>query len=130
MAAESERSEVPEEATTEEQTPGSSDARPPWLLGVVAVALVLGGYQLLNYAPPPRDTEQVQFLERLKIQAADDPALSERLRQIEVPSSRPYKAAGTIAIYGGLLLFIAAGIKMYHHRPPTAEIEGPDEPES
>jgi hypothetical protein len=113
---------------TEEQTPPHpGDARPPWVLGAIALALMLGGYQLLNYAPPRRDTEQVRQLEDLKEKAADDPVLSERLRQFEGPGTRPYKAAGTIAIYGGLLLFVAAGIKMYHHRPPPAENENAEE---
>jgi hypothetical protein len=113
-----------------DQDSATGQGRPPWLLGVIAVALMVGGYQLLNYAPPRRDTEQVRLLEDLKSKAADDPVLSERLREIEVPSTRPYRAAGTIAIYGGLLLFIAAGIKMYHHRPPPAENDGPEDPES
>lgn len=112
---------------TEELTPRSGDWRAPWLLGLIGLALMLGGYQLLNYAPLRRDTEQVRLFDDLKEKAANDPVLSERLRQIEGSGERPYRAAGTIAIYGGLLLFIAAGIQMYHHRPPPAENEGPEE---
>jgi hypothetical protein len=99
------------------------------MLGLVGLALMLAGYQLVNYAPPARDIEQERKLEVLRSQAADDPGLSERLRHVGRSGDRPYRAAGTIAIYGGLLLFIAAGIKMYHHRPapdPT-EHEGPEE---
>ncbi len=128
MAAEDDRGDVSEGAMTEEPTPTSTDSRPPWLLGVIAVALMLGGYQLLHYAPPRRDTEQARLLEDLKSKAAEDPFLSQRLREIEVPSTRPYRAAGTIAIYGGLLLFIAAGIKMYHHRPTPPENDGFEDP--
>ncbi len=118
---------IREGAAAEEPTPTPDGPRQPWVLGVIGLALMLVGYQLLNYAPPRRDTEQVRLL---KEKAAEDPALfdlSERLGQIEVPSTRPYKAAGTIALYGGLLLFLAAGIKMYHHQPPPAKDEGPEE---
>jgi hypothetical protein len=99
------------------------------MLGLIGLALMLGGYQLLNYAPPRRDTAQARLLEDLKEKAADDPVLTERLREFDRSGARPYKAAGTIAVYGGLLLFIAAGIKMYHHKPPPAQNEGPEEEE-
>jgi hypothetical protein len=119
-----------EGARTDERTASPGVSRTPWLLGLIGLALMLGGYQLLNYAPPPRDTEQARLFDDLKEKAANVPELSERLRQIERSGERPYRAAGTVAIYGGLLLFIAAGIKMYHDRPPPAENEGPEEPAS
>jgi hypothetical protein len=112
-----------EGAMTEERTTSPGVSRAPWLLGLIGLILMLGGYQLLNYAPPPRDTEQARLWEKMQQLGEQDPTLGERLRQV----GRPYRAAGTIAVYGGLLLFIAAGIKMYHHRPPPAENEGPEE---
>jgi hypothetical protein len=117
-----------EGAMVDDRTTSPGESRAPWLLGLIGLALMLGGYQLLNYAPPRRDTEQARLFDDLKKNAADDPVLSERLRQIEHAGERPYRAAGTIAVYGGLLLFIAAGIKMYHHRTPPAEIEEPEGP--
>ncbi len=99
------------------------------MLGLIGLGLMLAGYQLSNYAPPPRDIEQQRKLEELRNQAANDPELSERLQRFGGSGDRPYRAVGTIAIYGGLLLFIAAGIQMYHHRPPreSAENQGPEE---
>jgi hypothetical protein len=112
----------------EEYTSPPAVARPwserPWLIGLLGLALMVGGWRLSEYVPPPAD-EQVRELQRL---GADDPAYQERLRQYV---RRPYQLPGRLVFFAGLLVFVYAGAKMASGRgtnpspqPPPPRGEG------
>jgi hypothetical protein len=114
------------------------EGRSPWLLGAVGLVLMLVGYQAMNYVPlTPRQAEQEQALNQLREMAgkgqADNPTarpLADRLQEIAPPPWRraPYEIPGRLAVFGGLCLFIAAGVLMYRQKPPR--VEQPAEEES
>lgn len=99
----------------------------PLLLAALGLALMLGGYAATTYTPwTLRQTEQERRLAELRQLAAQrqadgmDDALSERLNRVAPPSRNPpYLLAGRLAIYGGLFLFVMAGVLMYRSSPPS-----------
>jgi hypothetical protein len=99
----------------------------PWVLAVVGLVLMLLGYALLNYTPAAtRPVPEEPDLEQLREMAEKDPAqqaLAERLRELQRQRHPDrfalLRPASFVAFYAGLLLFIAAGIRMY--RQPAAE---------
>jgi hypothetical protein len=101
---------------------------PPWLLAVVGLVLILVGYGLLNYTPDSSaDGKDDPHLRRLREMAEKEPAqrdLAQRLRELghsdRLALLRP---AGFIAFYAGLLVFIAAGIRMYRQPPVEKSVE-------
>jgi hypothetical protein len=71
---------------------------------------------------------------QLRQLAESDPAqrdLADRLRTLEnqrpAGATHPLRLAGGVAFYAGLLLFVAAGVRMYR-QPPEAST-APEEPE-
>jgi hypothetical protein len=92
---------------------------------------MLAGYVLLSHSPgrQPHDTDP--HLEELRRMAEKDPRqreFAERLRDLEeqrrMERTPPYRPLGMIAFYAGLLLFVAAGVRMYRQNPsPHAEEE-------
>jgi hypothetical protein len=87
------------------------------------------GYSLLTYAATPTARlENDPHLEKLLKSAENDPAqqpLAERLRDLERqrhPDRRALlRPASLLAFYAGVLLFVAAGIRMYR-QPPAANV--------
>jgi hypothetical protein len=119
-------------AEVESSEPGPARHQ-PWALAAVGLLLMLVGYGLLSYTPTgAADAPDDPHLKRLREMAEKDPAqqsFAERLRELE-RQRRPdrlalLRPAGFIAFYAGLLLFIAAGIRMY--RQPPAEKPREDE---
>jgi hypothetical protein len=113
-----------------ESSEPSAARHAPWLLAVVGLILMLIGYGLLNYAPArSADVPDDPQLRRLREMAEKDPAqqaFAERLRDLGRPDRLALlRPAGFVAFYAGLLLFIAAGIRMY--RQPPAEKPAEDE---
>jgi hypothetical protein len=111
----------------------------PLLLAGLGLTLMLGGYAAMNYVPlTSRQAEQERQLAELRDLAAKpkagptDAALSERLNQVAPPwRTPPYQIPGRLAVYGGLFLFVAAGVLMYRRPPaPKSEADGPSEPEA
>src|SRR5262245_23513891 len=112
-------------------------ARAPWherpvVLGLIGLALMVGGWKLSTYVPAdPR----VRELARL---GADDPELVRRLREYEPrPTAQPpYQLAGRMVLFAGLLLFLYAAARMYRSparreeqaQPPGAPPAGPEGP--
>jgi len=116
-------------------TPPSSWNK-PFLLAGLGLVLMLGGYAAINYVPlTPRQAEQERQLAELREMAAkgrqSGPAadtLDERLKQV-APSWRtpPFQIPGRLAIFGGLVLFVAAGVLMYRNAPaPKKETDDRD----
>src|SRR5262249_12439197 len=108
----------------------------PLLLAGIGLALMLGGYAATNYVPlTPRQAEQERQLAELREMAAKGrqsgtaaDALDERLKQV-APSWRtpPFQIPGRLAIFGGLVLFVAAGVLMYQNAPsPRKETDEAD----
>jgi hypothetical protein len=110
-----------------------SDWNQSLLLAGLGLTLMLGGYAALNYVPPtPRQAEQEhhppEFRETMAKVRQDNKtvdSLNERLKEV-APSWRtpPYQMPGRLAIYGGLALFVAAGVRMYRNTPgPKTETD-------
>lgn len=101
----------------------------PLLMAGLGLALMLGGYAATNYVPATaRQAETARRLQELRLlaeqrkEAGVDDGLPERLNGA-APSWRepPYQLAGRLAIYGGLFLFVLAGVMMYRSSPPPTK---------
>jgi hypothetical protein len=126
-----------DEATLdEEESPSSSGQwNRPLLMAAFGLVFMLGGYAATTYVPvTARQVEQERRLAELRRLAAQrqadgvEDALPERLNQVSPPGSNPpYQMAGRLAIYGGLFLFVLAGVIMYRSSPPpTKNIDDTD----
>lgn len=110
----------------------------PLLLAGLGLVLMLGGYAVMNYVPSrsltPRQAEQERQDTEFRAMAAkqraegtDAAALDERLKKFEPPwRTPPYRIPGQLAIYGGLVLFVAAGFLMYRKTPPKRDADEVD----
>jgi hypothetical protein len=104
--------------------------RSPLALGAGGLALLLAGYFLLSAGQPrwPGDERGYAQWQELRDMAARDPQqkeLTQKLDRMAPPA--PLRPLGVVAFWAGLLLFIAAGVRMYRHKPPpeaTADEEG------
>jgi hypothetical protein len=100
----------------------------PWVLGLLGLALMVGGWKLATYVPAPAG-DQERRLEELR-GAAEASARSgdpegKRLERKLPQRTPPYQAQGRLVLFGGLLLFVVAGVLMYRHKPaPEAPPEG------
>jgi hypothetical protein len=100
-------------------------------LASAGLVLMLLGYALLEHRWARPAEEADPPWEEMHRLAENDPAgkkLADEARAIEERrQTEPlYRRAGVVAIYAGLLLFAAAGIRMYRHQPPAAA-EGDEE---
>jgi hypothetical protein len=96
----------------------------PIYLGLLGLALMIAGWQLSQSLPPssPRRVEQQAQLAELR-RMADDPALAERLDRLATihRGQPPLEWPGRLLFFGGLLLFIGAGISMACSNAPNSE---------
>jgi hypothetical protein len=108
----------------------------PLALGGGGLALLLAGYFLLDAFQPPRPVDEQRYAQwkQLRDTAAADPTqqeLAQELDRMAPPSPRqPLRALGVVAFWAGLLLFVAAGIRMYRHgsaAEPSAKLETDDD---
>jgi hypothetical protein len=114
-------------------TSSSSDWNRPLLLAGIGLALMLGGYAVMNYVPPAELTAQQAEQERLQRQVHDlaskpanggavQPGLADRVDQIKPPWRSPrYEIPGRLAVFLGLFLFVTAGVLMYRQPAPKAQ---------
>jgi hypothetical protein len=118
----------------DEKQPSGGDWNRPMLLAGIGLALMLGGYAAMSYVPPMLEKpQQERQLQQLRNQAAQrqaegtDDGLSERLERFQPPARHPpYQLLGRLAIYGGLFLFVMAGVLMYRSSPsPPHDSERP-----
>ena len=123
-----------EHEETRPTPPGSWNK--PLLLAGLGLVLMLGGYAAMNYVPiTPRQSKQERLDAELREMAAKGrqsgtaaESLDERLQQV-APSWRtpPFQIPGRLAIFGGLVLFVAAGVLMYQNAPsPKKETDEAD----
>jgi type II secretory pathway component PulM len=92
-------------------------------MGLLALALMVGGWNLSIWQPmTSHEREQADRLDELRRQAQAEhhQRLADRLAQAaqRVP---PYQTPGRLLIFLGLLLFVAAGVRMYQAPPETSE---------
>jgi hypothetical protein len=104
----------------------------PFLLGLVGLALMIGGWKASVYIPiTAHEAEQDRLLADLRSHA-DDPELANKLRPYTPHTRRappPFLVLGRIAFFGGFILFVAAGFIMYR-QPPPSEKDATEEPDS
>ncbi len=113
----------------------------PWVVGLVGLAMMVGGWKLMTYVPAPaprtkREIKAEKQLESLRpiIEKAEregkDPSkgrMGEAMRELERKlhaQEPPYKVQGQLVFWGGLILFIVAGVLMYRHKPAPGPPEG------
>jgi hypothetical protein len=113
----------------EEHTPAPSVPwhRQPIWLGLLGLALMLGGWKLSTFVPAH---ERAALLNELR-GMADDPALKDRIDQIARNARRapPYQLPGRLVVFAGLALFVLAGMRMYRqpHVPTAGETQTTDD---
>ena len=116
----------------EESRSSSGQWNRPLLLAAIGLVLMLGGYAATTYVPTtPQQVEQEHRLTELRRLAAQrradgvKDALPDRLNQMTLSQGNPrYQMAGRLAVYGGLILFVMAGVVMYRSSPsPTRDID-------
>lgn len=89
--------------------------RKPIWLGVVGLALMVGGWKLMTFVPPAGGEGILAELRRL----APDAEYAERVERF-ARREPPYKLPGRLAVLAGLLLFVTAGVGMVRTRPPES----------
>ena len=132
---ESDERPLPEE--TEPAAHSTDEWRRPLLLAALGLVLMIGGYKASTYVPlTPRQAEQERQFGELRDLAArqqadqsPDGSLSDRLNQVTPPWRSPsYQMPGRLALWGGLFLFITAGLLMYRHTPAPKSEETEETP--
>jgi hypothetical protein len=121
-----------DDAVLDEEEPRSQakqGSRPLRMAGL-SLALMLLGYAATVYVPSLSQVEQERRLAEIRQRNAQRPAnggedgspqrAEERMLPARYP---PYQMAGRLAIYGGLFLFIMAGVLMYRSTPPSKDLE-------
>jgi hypothetical protein len=94
--------------------------RHPIVMGLVGIALLVGGWKLSSYVP---EVQRGGLLEGLKRQAEEQEdegtqGLADRLHRWPTRGHRepPFRLAGQLVLLAGLVLFVAAGMRMWRER--------------
>lgn len=90
----------------EEQGRAAWHRQPIWY-GLVGLALMVAGWKLTAVAPVARDAKLAELR-----QLAGEGELGERIDRVARRES-PYRLPGRLTFLAGLLLFVAAGVRMY-----------------
>jgi hypothetical protein len=111
-------------------TARTSSLASPFVLGLVGLALMVGGWKASTYVPEgPRQADNARKADELR-RMTDDSDLRQKIdtyaRRAHQPP--PYEMPGRLAFFAGLGLFIMAGVRMYR-QPPPAEEKSEEEPE-
>ncbi len=101
--------------------------RRPIGMGLLGLALMVGGWKLSSWVPPTttHEQEQAEKLGELK-RVRGDPQWQAKVDGYarNVQRQPPFEMAGRLVIFAGLAVFIIAGVRMY--RAPVKE-EAEDE---
>jgi hypothetical protein len=95
--------------------------RQPIWLGLLGLALTLGGAMLSTYTPlTAHQAEQARKLDELRDLAGAEHA--DRLDQFarNVQPQPPYRLPGRVMFFAGVCLFVLAAVLMFR-KPPVAE---------
>jgi hypothetical protein len=113
-------------------TPAHTRSFPsPIVLGLIGLALMVGGWKASTYLPEgSRQAEQARQAEEVRRLA--DKELRDKIDQYgrTAKPPAPYELPGRLAFFGGLILFIAAGVQMYRQPPPPEEDKAEQEAEA
>jgi hypothetical protein len=103
----------------------------PIPLGLLGLALMLAGWKASTYVPlTPRQAEQARQADEVRGLAEQDELkgkIDGIVRGAQPPP--PYQLPGRLLFGAGLVLFVAAGVRMYRQAPPPEE-EAPVGPTS
>ncbi len=91
--------------------------KPVWL-GLLGLALMVGGWKLSTFVPP--FPEEVAELHRM-----GNEAYRNRLERMRVA---PYLLPGRLVFLAGMVLFVAAGVQMFR-QPPAPPLEAEEDRE-
>jgi hypothetical protein len=84
-------------------------------IGLLGLALMVGGWKLSTWVPTTaREQEQAAELDRMRQMQGD----AEWKAKVDgyarnVQRQPPYEMLGRLAVFGGLVLFVVAGVRMY-----------------
>lgn len=126
-----------DDAALEEEAPRPAprNSNQPLVMAALGLVLMLGGYAASTYTPAPAQGEQQRRLQELRSLADQRQAegvndeLVDRLDQTASRQHPPsYQLAGRLAIYGGLFLFVMAGVLMYRSSPAPRQDSDEDQP--
>ena len=101
---------------SENTSPSAPWPRGPIGMGLLGLVLVVVGWKLSTWAPTHESRPAVEEVRRL----ADD----ELRKKLDEYTHRPapYQVAGRLAVLAGLVLFVAAGVRMYRAPPPVEPV--------
>ncbi len=99
---------------------------PPWYLkpiwqGLLGLALMVAGWKLATYMP---HSASDGWLAAIREMAGEEAELTKRLDRVarSVRGDPPYQLPGRLVLVAGLVLFVAAAVRMYQAVPvPPAE---------
>src|SRR4051812_31143573 len=108
----------------EQDVPAVSWWRRPVWLGLVGLALMVGGWKLSVYVPSSPLLDEVRGL----AEKSDERDLRDRLDAMRrnVHREPPYLLAGRLVFLAGMLMFVASAVQMYR-QPPVVRKEEPEE---
>src|SRR5262245_47593768 len=108
----------------EQDVPAVSWWRRPVWLGLVGLALMVGGWKLSVYVPTSPLLEEIRGM----ADKSDERELRDRLDAMRwnVHGEPPYLLAGRLVFLAGLLMFAASAVQMYR-QPPAQRKEEPED---
>jgi hypothetical protein len=89
--------------------------------GLIGLALMVGGWKLSTYLPlTVREQRQEEAVEEIRRLARDE-ELRAKLDSYArgARGQPPYQLPGRLVFFAGLVLFVAAGVRMYRAPPPA-----------
>lgn len=108
---------------TDEIVPAPPRSGPsPFFLGLVGLALALGGWKLSSWTPPRSGAGEGLFAE---VRGLADDQLGERMDSIRRGASLrpPLELPGRLAFFTGVIVFAAALVRMWQSPAPSEETE-------
>ncbi len=111
----------------EPESPGNWRSQ-PWALGSLGVALMVAGWLLMSYVPTHASGGLLDDLREWAAEQSKEEGaagLSQRLPGREAP----YRLPGRLVLVAGVVLFLAAGVRMWERSPEKDRAEsGVEEP--
>jgi hypothetical protein len=102
--------------------------RTPIAQGVLGLLLLVGGWKLSTWVPP-HEEQQAATLDEVR-RMSKDKELNAKLDSYAGRAQRPppYQGAGRLILFAGLVLFVAAGVRMYRTPAPVEPLVPAHEP--
>lgn len=84
----------------------------PILLAGIALVMIVVGWKLSEYVPAPTEAPEKAGQEPAPAMGAPRSG-----RGVQSHPTPPYRGVGRVLVFGGLVLFIGAGVMMYRQAP-------------